>query len=771
MASGPMDLRGRVVIVDAGATSTLRRIGGALSAIGAQSGAANRGLTGTVTGLRDSARTMRAVRTVGGGHSTYAGLGATGGALGFLKTEYEYQKAMNRTQAVLNVTDDAAFKPHRDLVVDLAKRYPATSAEIAKGASELAMAGLTMEQVNGVLEATVQGALATGESIQTIGMGVTDVALGLGLKLTAENFEYLNNVMAAANTSYSQNYMGFLSGFYKTAPIARMVGMDVRRLAGFLGILADAGFKAEKGGTALRTSIINAAAPTPKAMAQLEKYGISLDRFKQRADTFQLGGAEGAKTLADMIATELGIDGAGLDLDQVLTPLLSDPAAFGDPGALKRQLVSGIVGSLGMQPGEDTKALAETVHRFVESGFQQIDFEGLLRHMAEKGVDKDLVFMDAVFKKRFAAAMGAIMNSMRDGSIDFKLEEVFLPRIEGAVHRFADILMKGLPGSVQRLFGAFDGLLREMGKDGGAIDTITWGIDKLRDGLNWLSTLNPAVLEGLTLGLVGLGVLAPIGFALAGVAAGLTVLVALAGGILRFTGALWAMRKALSAVRGLIVGGGAVAAGAGAASGLFGVGAGAVAGGLTAKAASKALGRMGSATASSRMIGGMSAAGTAAAGAGAAGSAGLLGRLGRLGGRALLPLGLALLGYDAWQGYQKDGWKGAVLNPLTLGMYSGGDAEASEGGGIDLPAIDVDQGMGLDGSAVADAQSIADQIQQAFASIDLHAAGQQMMASLAAGITAGGAQAVAAANNVASQVRAAGQRVQLNTGPNMMPAR
>jgi hypothetical protein len=74
-------------------------------------------------------------------------------------------------------------------------------------------------------------------------------------------------------------------------------------------------------------------------------------------------------------------------------------------------------------------------------------------------------------------------------------------------------------------------------------------------------------------------------------------------------------------------------------------------------------------------------------------------------------------------------------------------------------------------AAIAAAESAKQQIESVLASINLFAAGQQAMATLAAGITAGGAQAISAANSVAAGVRAAGQRVQLNTGPNMQPAR
>jgi hypothetical protein len=217
---------------------------------------------------------------------------------------------------------------------------------------------------------------------------------------------------------------------------------------------------------------------------------------------------------------------------------------------------------------------------------------------------------------------------------------------------------------------------------------------------------------------------------------------------------------------GALFGAGRVAAAGGAGlAGVMGAGAGVagstaagrlMAGGMTAAGAAAANAKVGA-----RMSAGMSASGAAGSAAGTAGRFGA-----RALSRLLLPLGIGMAGYDAYTGYQKDGWKGALLNPLTLGMYSGG-AGASE---TSQPGSS--QGSGLDPSAAnQSAESVKQQIESVFASISLFSAGQQAMATLAAGITAGGAQAISAANSVAAGVRAAGQRVQLNTGPNMQPAR
>ena len=123
----------------AGSRSVLRNVA-TIKAANTGLGAA---MNQTTQILRRQSRTMRAFRTLGGGGAGMAGLGATALAGGFLASELKYQEAMNRTKAILNITSKKGFKPHRDLVIDLAKRYPTTSAEIAKGASELAMAGMS----------------------------------------------------------------------------------------------------------------------------------------------------------------------------------------------------------------------------------------------------------------------------------------------------------------------------------------------------------------------------------------------------------------------------------------------------------------------------------------------------------------------------------------------------------------------------------------------------------------------------------------------------
>jgi hypothetical protein len=105
-------------------------------------------------------------------------------------------------------------------------------------------------------------------------------------------------------------------------------------------------------------------------------------------------------------------------------------------------------------------------------------------------------------------------------------------------------------------------------------------------------------------------------------------------------------------------------------------------------------------------------------------------------------VGLGIAAMDAYEGYQKDGWKGAILNPLTLGLYSSSTA-GSEAPGPTIAAA----GKETAGSVGMVASGTADHIRKTFSDLNLASEGQRMMESLANGMRAGipSVQAAAAA--------------------------
>lgn len=522
-----------VSLVDNASRSAARiaRSFGAMKAAGASAVGA---MGGQATALQTHGRRFNAAARRMGGASSAGSYGATFAAAGFLANEVAVQEAMNRTQAILNETS-RRFQDHRDLVIELAKTWPATSREIAEGASELAMAGMSMEQVNEVLEATVQGAMASGESIKTVGMGVTAVANALGKSLTKENFEEINNILAAGATSYPQDYSQFLAGLGKAAPLARVTGTSLENMVGMLGVLAGANFQAEKGGTALRTMMIKMGAPTNKGRAQLEKYGIALEEFRGKLDRTAIGGAAGAENLRRMLAES----GIYYDLtDAAIRGVLDDKSL--DSTALRQALASRIAQSLEASGAVvQTEELQEAVGAFVASGFSRLDVVGLFKRLGEAGAADDLQALADIFGLRFSAQGSMLASSLFQvdpltGKTPFDAKfDTLMQRVPNAVERFAKILMQGLPGAVKRLASAFDGFLRTLAKSG-AIDTVVMALERLRDGINWLGETSPPILKALTLALLGLGVIAPISLLLGALGGALSMLTA-AGSLLGVT--------------------------------------------------------------------------------------------------------------------------------------------------------------------------------------------------------------------------------------------
>lgn len=799
MAGGPLDLRGRVIIQDAGATSTLRRIQGALTAV---AGAA-RNPTNSLGSLGRNARNLGA--NAGG----LGSFGSTFASAYFLKQQFDFEKALNRTQAILDITNKQSFKPLRDEIVRLAETYPAMRKEVAEGATELAMAGMKMDTVKNVLEGTVQGAMASGESMAIVGAGVTDVIMSMALPFkTAEDqmksFALVNDKLAAGATSYNQNYTQFLSGLSKTGPVARAAGVELHDVVAMLGTLANAGIKAERGGTGLSTLMLRIGSPTKKARGEIARLFGDVDRFysKFRRDTSKFSSL-GADPLVEMLTEELGLgDAAGLT--DSINQVLADTSKTGNAGNLSNVLTELITGGLGVDGGdaENRAKVQDVVSRYVRGTFSTLDFLGIAREFAMKDADKSLSFLNEVAGKHHAAKYAALLSAIRDGFHD-EWSKSLLTKTPGATERFAGIMQQGFVGAVYRMGSAWDAFLDKLANTG-VLDTVTGAITNVTTAIGNLSQSNPRLLEFATYGILAAGILAPLGFAIAGIAAGAGVLIAIAGGFLRLTGAL----RLFNAIGG-IAKGRLAALGIGGAAGGLGALAAAGAGAMTAKQAGAALSRMGSLTASGKMISGMSSAGAAA---GVAGKAGFLGRLGA---RFIPGLGLVLMGggaaysaYDAWSRGDGAGGiaKSAALGAVGMDFSSAQAAEvegAPQDGGSAVAQVDdawsrgeganeiaKSAALGADGmdfssaqaadgeaapqdggSAIAHAQQTANEIRAAM-QIDLTEAGRQAMETFAQGIAAGGAAAVAAASSVAARVRSAAQApVQLNTGPNMQPAR
>ena len=772
---GALDLRGRVTITN-GASGTLGTIQRQLGAIGAQSKRTTMGTFSANALGSVVVATNRLQQSVVGLRGALLGAGfAMAGILnstrGFNESKFGYGFAritefikdgklqLDAWKAAMNAAGKEAQATAERLGTS-----PETTMRAREEVEKLGIKGKESDALTGAaltLHLAEPTKLDPGDAAAFVGAMYRSyeqerkkLAAKMGKSVDDPEFidAYAKTLAARSAVAASQSALGpadLIEGMRQFGPQWGTMGISSDFALAALAHGANFGFRAPEMGTAYKSLVNRIIKPTAGGLRWYNTLGIDRSKYMEMSP---IDPKTGTNRLNDLLGGAL----KGKDKAKV-REMLDGAVRGGTAGTadFRSQLANFVEGRLGkgFTGGRDRIEDAISDSILGASGFKEGGMDGLIREIISKKAGP-AALMEMFEGRHYARNTPAFKFYEGLYKLYQQLAEVG-PEVSDAI---VEARKESEAGKVDAFFGSLKNLAIAI-QDTGAVQAVTGAITSFSNAVR--------AMPSWALSAVGYG-LAAIGTAAAALAV---------GGTLMRVASILGMVAAFIARILRIAGPAAVAAGAGAGAAGLSAGAAGAAAGMTAKQAGKALGRMGSATASGRFVG-LGAEAGVAAGLGSkalGGGAGIMGKAGRILGRAFWPLMLAGAAWDAYQGYQENGWKGAILNPLTFGLYSGKANAAEAGNETTLPEVNVDQGadpgVGANGQqSVGEATSIAQQIREAF-NIDLSAAGQQMMASLAAGIAAGGAQAVAAANSVASQVRAAGQRVQLNTGPNMMPAR
>jgi hypothetical protein len=504
-----MDLRANAIITAVDRFSApVQRMAGALNALSSR-----------------SAAVASAARKAGSALAGPSGFGAMMGSGLFLKSQLDFEQSLNRTQAILNETSKEGFRPLRDEIVRVAKAYPAMRREIAEGVSEMAMAGMKQDVLIATTEAMVQGAMASNESIRTVGEGVTDIILGMALPFKtaaeqAKTFAYVNDVLASSATSANDTYVGFLEALRRAGPVARTVGIDLEHLAAMHGVLANAGIKSERSGIAMRSMFVRALAPTKRARQLMRAWGIDWSKWAQYNPDAQFNAGRLAESLS-----EAGIDADNLPLKKVQA-ILDDPALKGDLGSLGDRLTEVIARSLGIDPSqtEDRSVLGDAIREYLVSMAAKLDPAALFKELADKNAPVPL--LKELLSLHHVEKAAVLQEAFAAGKFDDMLAEIER-KIPGATKRFADIMMQGFVGAWYRMKSAVDAFGDTLANTG-VMDTLTGVFNKITDGVNAIGQTNPRLLEWGTYAMLFAGAASAVSLAFSGL---VTPVTALAGAL------------------------------------------------------------------------------------------------------------------------------------------------------------------------------------------------------------------------------------------------
>lgn len=184
-----------------------------------------------------------------------------------------FEAQMSTVQAVSQASS-GDMKQLKEVAAEMGRTTKFSATEAGQGLEYMAMAGWkTQEMVSG-LPGIMYLAAASGEELGTVSDIVTDAMTAFGLQ--ADQSARFADVLAQASSSSNTNVAMMGATFQYVAPVAGSFGYTIEDVATATGLMANAGIKGEKAGTAMRTMLTNLAKPTKQMRGYMNKLSLSL---------------------------------------------------------------------------------------------------------------------------------------------------------------------------------------------------------------------------------------------------------------------------------------------------------------------------------------------------------------------------------------------------------------------------------------------------------------------------------------------------------------
>lgn len=185
----------------------------------------------------------------------------------------DFESAMSQVGAVSGANAEDIEKL-TEKAKEMGSTTKFTATEAAEAFNYMAMAGWKTEDMLDGIEGVMNLAAASGADLATTSDIVTDALTAMGY--SASDAGRLADVMAAASSNANTNVEMMGQTFQYAAPIVGALGYNMEDTAVQIGLMANAGIKGEKAGTALRSILTRLSAPPKECADAMEKLGVSL---------------------------------------------------------------------------------------------------------------------------------------------------------------------------------------------------------------------------------------------------------------------------------------------------------------------------------------------------------------------------------------------------------------------------------------------------------------------------------------------------------------
>lgn len=190
-----------------------------------------------------------------------------------LEAGMNFESAMSQVEAISGATAEE-MEALTEKAKEMGAKTKFSATESAEAFNYMAMAGWKTEDMINGIEGIMNLAAASGEDLATTSDIVTDALTAMGY--SAGDAGKLADVMAAASSNANTNVALMGQTFQYAAPIVGALGMNMEDTAVAIGLMANAGIKGEKAGTALRSILTRLSAPPKECAEAMDDLRISL---------------------------------------------------------------------------------------------------------------------------------------------------------------------------------------------------------------------------------------------------------------------------------------------------------------------------------------------------------------------------------------------------------------------------------------------------------------------------------------------------------------
>ncbi len=183
----------------------------------------------------------------------------------------EFEDVMLAVKGIIRASDTDYIRLN-ELVKGLGATTRYTATEAAEGLRFLAMAGLDVEEAIGALPNMLNLAQAAAINLGEAADISTNIMTGYGASV--DDLTRINDVLTATFTNSNTNLLELGQAFKYAGPVAKALGFDIEEVAATFGVLANAGYKADMAGTALRNIMVALVKPAGNMGKLFNKLGI-----------------------------------------------------------------------------------------------------------------------------------------------------------------------------------------------------------------------------------------------------------------------------------------------------------------------------------------------------------------------------------------------------------------------------------------------------------------------------------------------------------------